>query len=340
MKNNNFKLIKLFFVGVLASIALSCTDESTFPLPLSELQGEGDRTGAFLRVLEYTNPVVDLFDLDNADQMVFAFDFEAVDGQGGDLADKVELFVRYVDNTIPEDEDGNPIESADITTDYVSIGSVSRDAFSGASEDGYPTGSIQTNIREAITALGINDEDMSGTDSFDFAWELHLKDGRVIDRTNIGLNVSGPYFNSPFFRRYTVICVPTAEIFTGTYQLTMTQTGPFGPAFSDQEVEVIAPDYDASPATRSFEAIYLESLGIGNGPEEFQFDVVCESTVWADDQRTGLGCSGSILLSTNPDFGTATIDGSEIILNVLEFGGGGDCGAEDVPIQIVLTRID
>jgi hypothetical protein len=339
------KIVNKYLLVIAAVIftTLSCTDESKFPMPLSELQGSGSLAGAYLRVLEYeSTPVVDLFDLENADQMVFRFRFEAVDSEGGNLADKVELFARFRDFTVPEDEDGNPIEEEDFTTEKVLVATVTRAVFSGQTEKGYPIGVIETNMADVIDALNLDLSNISGTDAFDFEWNLHLTDGRVVDRTNIGLDLPGPFYNSPFFRRFSVICVPTATVFTGTYLYEPVVSGPFGPIFgSPQNFEVSAPDYDDSPTTRSFTATYLANLGIGNAPRAFFFDVICESTVWRDVQGSGLQCSSGILLSTDLNFGTVDpLDDTIINLHILEFGSPGDCGVVNHPTKIRLTKVN
>lgn len=329
---NNFKLIKLFFAGVLATVAFSCTDESTFPLPLSELQGEGDNAGAYVRVLEYDAGEFDFFTLD---QGQYGFSFEAVDSRGGDLIDKVDVSVRFSDGTVPTDADGNPIEAEDLSTELVQIATITKAEMTETSEAGYPIGSWSMSLPAIVEALGLDiDTDLNGFDAFIFEWELTLTNGKTFDRSSVGLNVSGPYFNSPFIRRVNVICALTEGFATGEYLLEQTEGGPQDPFFGTGDrfaSEIVTLEIGEASTQRNFLVNFITFADL-----EFTIDLLCGQVI-VPFTPSGIGC-GAPLAWESVDV-TAEFDASDDSVITVTFVDDvdGACGLT-APLTFTLTR--
>ncbi|MEM6360021.1 MAG: hypothetical protein AAF731_08005 [Bacteroidota bacterium] len=130
----------------------------------------------------------------------------------------------------------------------------------------------------------LDENDLEPGDAFEFSYEIVETDGNVL---NIVYTHSVPFS-----------CPLTAD-FTGMYEIEdITGSGAGGGAtiFGTGVVELSeAGDFD-----RSFEATYLPTFGIGNGPETFTFKLECEEVKFLAGQGSGLAC-----LDINITFGPA-----------------------------------
>ena len=151
----------------------------------------------------------------------------------------VDLFVSFRDNT-PDNGETAPAEALIKT---IPIADFSRN------DNGFLQGNVSTTAPEALSALGITSSDIDGGDRFTFRLALNLSDGRVFTSTNIGINITGPFFNSPFRYVVDVVCNPLAPI-TGDYILNMEDT--FGDgwdgAFVTVTIDGTATDYTITTA--------------------------------------------------------------------------------------------
>lgn len=158
-----------------------------------------------------------------------------------------------------------------------------------------------------------------------------------IGNTENNLLVEEAYKDAMTFE-YVVACpLPNDEFYAGDYNLVNTISAPCGGlVFLEQEVELVA----ISVYQRTFRAIYLEQLAIGNGPITFTINFICGTVTAAKNIGTGLGCAGgSIVFNPSSVAGSySETSDSELIVNFQEDCSG--CGAPaDFETQIVLTKI-
>jgi hypothetical protein len=317
----------IFFVS-------SCTDESTFPLPLSELQGSGDRAGAYARILSYTQNTFDFFSLD---EDRWGFRFEGVDSRGGELIERVEVVGRFIDNTPQLDADGEEIPGTNLTTQFAPIITITRAQMTETSQRGFPVGSWELSLPAIASAIGIDMDEINGFDYFVFEWTLFLTTGQSFDSRSVGLNVAGPFYNSPFFRRVNVICALTDGFAEGDYSLQQAPGGPQDPFFGSgnrfaSRTVTLEKRADAASTQRFFAVNYIT---FANRP--FFIDLLCGS-VLVPDQPSGLGCGGGPLrwASGATLAGFDAFDDSVIPVTFVDDHVGG-CGLT-APVTFVLTK--
>jgi len=155
-------------------------------------------------------------------------------------------------------------------------------------------------------------------------------------------NTAAPLLNAPAYKDamnfgYVVACpLESDSFYTGAYNLVNTIPAPCGGlVFLDQEVELVA----ISVYQRTFRAIYLEQLGIGNGPITFTINFICGEVTGADNQGTGLQCANGIFFNSSavPGGYSETSD-IELIVNFQE--DCSDCGEPaDFETSITLTKV-
>ena len=128
----------------------------------------------------------------------------------------------------------------------------------------------------------------------------------------------------------------TNTIYTGKYLLRHpVGTCCGGEIFLEQEIELEA----LSVYQRTFDAIYLEQFGIGNGPITFIINFICGEVTAADNINSGLQCANGISFNSS-DFpgGYDEVDDSVIVVKFQE--ACQDCGCPpDEETEIVLTKI-
>lgn len=129
-----------------------------------------------------------------------------------------------------------------------------------------------------------------------------------------------------------------AAIFTGDYQMTqLSGDDPFGAqAFEDQIVTLTG-----TGNTRSFDAVYLEALGIGQPAMTVSFQFSCGSIVVPVSESTGLGCATGQVITLGPADAQGSFDLSDdssftVIFN--DFHTDGGCGASPSPVEIEFVK--
>ncbi len=138
------------------------------------------------------------------------------------------------------------------------------------------------------------------------------------------------------------VCPVLAE-FTGNYmmqQITAINPDDGVQMFNNQVITLVSEGETA----RSFQAIYLEALGIGNGPTTITFSLVCNQVIIDSNIQTTLLCVGG---SPSIDFGPATTpstydanDDSVFDVTITEyFEEDGGCGANPYETTFRLTKL-
>lgn len=134
---------------------------------------------------------------------------------------------------------------------------------------------------------------------------------------------------------------PLAAPFTGTYfleQITAINPDDGVNVFEDQILEVVS----EGDNTRSFSAVYLEGLGIGQPPSIVVFNLVCNDVIVNPGIGTGLLCvQGSPVITLGPGTTPATYDpedDSVFEINMTEYVTDGGCGAAPYQVTFRLTK--
>lgn len=161
------------------------------------------------------------------------------------------------------------------------------------------------------------------------------------DAANVTVGIDGS--TRPISHRVT-IC-PTLNsssgAFIGDYILTVPSgPGPFGIVFTDG-ITVTISEGTGGPFTRVFQADYLPAIAAGFPVIDIEFTFVDGEIIIPDGILTGVGCGAQILLGGDSDNVSGLPCGdTSITLNMLDFqNGSGNCGAADVPLTLLLTKI-
>lgn len=139
-----------------------------------------------------------------------------------------------------------------------------------------------------------------------------------------------------------LICPVADDIFVGEYAITEID-GPgdgLSPVLNNQNVTLSL--VEGSSTARTFEAVFFESLGIGNGPNEIVFDIVCGTGIIEQAQVVGLACAGDPIF-VGPGSTLTTIDTTDdstftiVIDRAFEVGDG--CGVQPADHTIQFTKL-
>jgi hypothetical protein len=200
------KIFNLILVGLVVIASTSCEDTDKLNFNPADLG-----KGAFLRTLSIDSNTFNVADIPNSSWGVTV---EGDDGNNGNSMTSIDVFVKFKDNT----PDNGTLTIAEVLVKTIPISEFSR----GAS--GLLSGSVTATAPETLSALGItNIDDIDGGDTFTFRLSLNLSDGRSFSSGNIGNNITGSFFNSPFRYVAAVVCNPPAPI-PGDYIFQMVDT--------------------------------------------------------------------------------------------------------------------
>ncbi|WP_420604258.1 hypothetical protein [Flagellimonas sp.] len=179
------KNYKIYVLLVMAILVASCETDDKVTITVQETVG----SGAILRTLDSTDPddnPVDMFDT----AATLSFSLQEQDDQGGDLLDRVEITVSFVDNN------GTPDES------------VANAAIATINEfgefEGLPSFDYSVTLADMLAATGISLTQLLPGDQFVLDMELFTTDGRSFKNSDTTGNVSGgSFFSSPYQYTYT-----------------------------------------------------------------------------------------------------------------------------------------
>ncbi len=182
--------------GVLVfALTISCKDfEPAIPY-------ENLKFGAYMRTISIQAPgTYNLFDLANS---TFTITVEYVDPAKGALLDSYDIYGLK--------------RGASGATDEFFIKSIPRTAFSPDPESGYLRTTFSISYNEAKAAIGFDDSDVEGGDTFEYRAVLKLTDGREYSFNNSGVAITGgAFYRSPFLYRVNVVC-PIIYNIAGTW---------------------------------------------------------------------------------------------------------------------------
>ncbi|VAW15087.1 hypothetical protein MNBD_BACTEROID03-2182 [hydrothermal vent metagenome] len=230
--------LKLFIVAAISSLFItSCDDGDKI---IDDILATTER-GAILRTVEVFGVDYDRFDTSTS----FGFTIEEQDVENGDLLDKVDIFVNFVDNT---DYNGtvSPAETL--------VATLPASAFT-VGEFGLPRATFESSFADALSALGVVEGEFDGGDAILFRLLLTLTDGRTFTNSGNTQSLTGFFLSSPFQYNKPIKCIPPSPV-PGDYIIDMADS--FGDgwdgAFITVNIDGTSTDYtieDGAAATHT-----------------------------------------------------------------------------------------
>ena len=179
MKNINFYIVAFS----LSLLAISCDSDDKVVIDVLE----GQTSGAILRTRSESGS----FDMFRPER-VFAVTVEEQDEDNGELIDRVDITVDYIDNN---DEGG---VNVDDTMSDVPFGTLAATDFT-IGERGLPEASFEYSLQDALDALSIPLIRVLPGDRVRINFELFFTDGRSFKEDDAAVTVTGgSFFASPF----------------------------------------------------------------------------------------------------------------------------------------------
>jgi len=224
--------------------------------------------------------------------------------------------------------------------DVAAVPLVSYDAsqFSPAPDSGYPSLTFKLGFQDALDALGLTINDVTGGDIFKFEATITKTDGSTFAAGNTGSNIfSSATFAGLFAINGTIVCLPTPGYFTGNYSLEQTAGADYAwaPGTPHFATEIVPVD-DPSPTIRDIGVTYLP--GIGGFELTLSIELVCgEIMVYTN---TGLGCTSQdiIWIQDDPPATYDPNDDSVMIIKLID-DSESSCGTVlNGPIELTLTK--
>ena len=304
-----------------------CTEEDFSPIITFDKAGKG----AYPRLVSLS---AGEFDLNDFSQSIdYTVEFVSID-QGTNVAEyRVDL--TFVDVNL---------DNGDMSVGPITFLTASQGDFT-TNEDGFKQFSVSLDVAAIGSSLGINTDNIKANDYITFESFITLDDGSVFSADNYPptVNNSGG-FSALFSRRFNLTCPLTDDRFVGDYQMSYVEgsepAGGFGPAFGAEPPVVTLSLVSGSTTQRSFGAIYLPDLGIGNGPADITINLLCDIVLAESDMGLGLGCGGTIAMGPGEDTTPFDFnDDSELIINLVEATNNGGCSLNPTPFTIKLTKL-
>ncbi len=320
---------KVYKLGLFAIFSLAllfgCKDGDT----VFEQIVDNETRGAALRTVELISNELPIGVADAG----FSAVLEVQDQENGQLAEFVEVYIGFRDNTVEDGEADGDVPEALFET-------VNSSEFE-TGEFGLPRFLYEVSLAEMLTFTGVNEADLLGGDQFEIRFELVLSTGQRFSFDDNTGTLTGSFFSSPFLYTPTVVCPVGEELFVGTYTIETITPGVFGdPVFVETEVELTLGE---TSTQRIFAATYY--VDIGQGTREFNFDFVCGNIIPGGDQAGGLACTGGPGLAIGPpqdgvDPGTYSFPDLDDSVFTIVFTDNvrSDCGGGPVTSEIRLTK--
>ncbi len=309
----------LFYLAAVALIGACSADPELGPI----ITIDTAEVGAFPRTQNLIASEYDLMDLANS-SYVHEIDFRSE--SGGDNVSNYRVFVTFDDND-PSNGDESSGEAL--------VGDFSPSDFSASAADDSNVGlTLDFPFAAMAAATGVNPENISPGDRFQFRAELELEDGRVFTSANTESTIFGPAFRAFFDWNVNATCPLPDDAFVGTYAITHIQ-GPGNPwATGVREANVELALVPGSSTVRAINGlVVIDAFGGFEMAASIEF--VCTIARW-QDTGPGVGCGAPAIMYLNGGDDPIDIsDDSAITLTIAEEGGG--CGYSNVDI-IQLTR--
>ena len=190
MKRFMYKNLGKSFAALLILLSACAEGDEVFDQIVA-----AEQRGAILRTLTIVSDELPI----GASDSFFGVDLEVQDQEDGDLLSALEVYLAFTDNTVGSGGDKSIAESLAET--------IAASEFAPG-EFGLPRLSYSITLPEMLSALGLPDADVDGSDVFSIRFELVLTDGRRFSNDDNSGTITGSYFSSPFLYSATVVCPP------------------------------------------------------------------------------------------------------------------------------------
>lgn len=288
----------------LTMIAVSCADFVEPNIPYKDFN-----TGAYLRTIARTSDSFNYFDLENSR---FALTLEAVDAEGGNTVETVEIRVRHTRLITGVGIAYTPASVAGAWTDVL-VKTMTLADFAPNPESRFLRASFDIPFEVAAEALGLSAADIEGGDTFEFRLVLNDRFGRVFSNHNRSSDVSGGFFYaSPFQYNVGVVC-PSDLSETGDIW-TATSVSNFGTSTADVTVNPVSGN----------DIQYIISDVSAGLYESFDFDTVQEGVYEDACGVISWVRAGNTEFALNDPGETGSYDADLGILTIFWFDSGND----------------
>ena len=169
------------------------------------LGSAADNQGAVLRTLDRVSTIFNKFDTSS----VFEVVIEEQDIEYGDLLDKVNVYVSFIDKN---NNGANSVGEQLLTT-------IPKSDFTQSPND-LPMTTFSTTFADAISTLGLQPDDYNGGDVVKYRMELVLTNGKTYSEESSSSTLQQSFYNSPFAYYASIVCIPAQPI-PGDYTIQM-----------------------------------------------------------------------------------------------------------------------
>ncbi|MFH6602259.1 hypothetical protein ACEZ3G_02130 [Maribacter algicola] len=197
---------RIFTVLALTSLLFTACDEGD--AVVDDVTANTLR-GAVLRTISVNSDELPIGDASGN----FSADFEVQGGEAGELVSAVDVFAGFKDNS-PSNGPGDVGESLVETIDASTFVMGDR---------GVPTFSYSITLPQLLSATGVAEDALDGSDQFRIRFELVLTDGRRYSFAQNSGTLTGSYYSSPFLYSATIVCPPKAPT-AGDWVVNMTDS--------------------------------------------------------------------------------------------------------------------
>jgi hypothetical protein len=198
---------KYFSVLALASLLFSSCDEGT--ALVDDITANTER-GAILRTVNVTSDELPIGVADG----FFGVELEVQDEQNGQLVESIDVFGSFRDNT--------PDNGKGASTEDQLIENIPSSTFT-IGVNGLPRLTYTVTLSTLLSATGVSESDIDGSDQFRVRFELVLNDGRRFSFAQNSGTLTGTFFASPFLYSATIVCPPKAPT-PGVWTINMVDT--------------------------------------------------------------------------------------------------------------------
>lgn len=190
MKNRNSIIAFLFALG----LGFSCTDESTYPIDFDLVNNSNAGILSQVEIRSVT------FDINGIPSATYDLTLEANDAGRGTLFTKVEIYAKFSDRTTANGVDNSKPE--------VKMRTIQAADFVKDATTGLPRTDVLITAPETLTALGLPQDSLSGSDQFVYRHEMHMNDGRIFSSNNVTTAIAslGGVYKSPFQSVVPIVC--------------------------------------------------------------------------------------------------------------------------------------
>lgn len=325
--------MKIIYLSVIVSLLVFTSCEE--PDNAINYVLDNVRNGAVLRTRAINNSVYDV----QSPATPISYVLEMQDGNEGELLDRVDVFLSFVDRTS---------ENGDNSTSSVLFKTLSASDFTQG-ERGYPVTELTITTQELLENTNLTTDEISCTDKFVIDLTLHLTNGLAFNHENsIGPIISYPgSINSPFSYDIYVVEGIDNDKFTGVYDYSSVVNGFDGPTFITPNQFTLE---RSRPNVRHFE-IFRDTQQMFDGTfilSEVEFTIACDQAIMTRYIRSAIVCSArveadhQVLLGPSNDL-NGTIDEIDDTVFDLRFiegfeGNDGFCGWPVTPSTFRLTK--